>query len=93
MTSSASLVSLFSSLSTKALPGSAFPNRCSFRYGNVRLSTVGRLKLSGFALLPTMARPHYDVVLPDVTDETLRRLEVAFDPPITNPARPGTVEG
>ena len=30
------------------------------RYGKVRLSTVGRLRCEGFALLPTLARPHCD---------------------------------
>ena len=55
------------------------------RYGKVRLSTVGRLRVLGFALLPTLARPHYDVVLPDLTDETLDRLELAFDLAITRP--------
>jgi hypothetical protein len=55
------------------------------RYGKVRLSTVGRLRALGFALLPTLARPHYDVVLPDLVDETLGRLELAFDVPILRP--------
>lgn len=57
------------------------------RYGKVRLSTVGRLRTSGFALVPTLERPHYDVVLPDVDEVTLDRLEICFDLPITNPAR------
>lgn len=55
------------------------------RYGKVRLSTVGRIRALGFALLPTLARPHYDVVLPDLADETLNRLELAFDLPIQRP--------
>lgn len=57
------------------------------RYGKVRLTTVGRLRHAGFALLPTLDRPHYDVVLPDISDATLDRLEESFDPPIPNPAR------
>jgi hypothetical protein len=57
------------------------------RYGKVRLSTVGRLRAAGFALLPTLRRPHYDVVLPDITDLTLDRLDGAFDAPIPNPGR------
>jgi hypothetical protein len=57
------------------------------RYGKVRLSTAGRLRSLGFALLPTLARPHFDVVLPDVEEPTLDRLELAFDQPIPNPGR------
>ena len=43
----------------------------------------------GFALVPTLDRPHYDVVLPDLADATLDRLELGFDRPIPNPARSG----
>jgi hypothetical protein len=57
------------------------------RYGKVRLSRVGRLRLLGFALIPTFDRPHFDVVLPDITDTTLDRLELGFDQPIANPGR------
>ena len=57
------------------------------RYGKVRLSTVGRLRSLGFALIPTFDRPHFDVVLPDLTDATLDRLELGFDQPIANPGR------
>jgi hypothetical protein len=57
------------------------------RYGKVRLSTVGRLRSLGFALIPTFDRPHFDVVLPDLTDATLDRLELGFDRPIANPGR------
>lgn len=57
------------------------------RYGKVRYTTLGRLRAAGFPLVPTLARPHYDVVLPDVTDATLVRLDGCFDPPVTNPAR------
>ena len=57
------------------------------RYGKVRLSTVGRLRSLGFALIPTFDRPHFDVVLPDLTDGTLDRLELGFDRPIANLGR------
>lgn len=57
------------------------------RYSQVRLSSVGRLKGGGFALLPTLGRPNYDVVLPDLSDATLERLESRFDRPIPNPGR------
>ena len=55
------------------------------RYTKVRLSTVGRLRSEGFALLPTLARPHYDVVLADLSDETLDRLESVFEASIPRP--------
>lgn len=57
------------------------------RYGKVRLSTVGRLRSLGFALIPTLDRPHFDIVLPDLDGATLDRLEVGFDLPIPNPGR------
>jgi hypothetical protein len=60
------------------------------RYGKVRFSTVGRLRSLGFAFLPTLTRPHYDIVLPDISDDTLDRLELAFDLPVE---RPGSLQG
>lgn len=57
------------------------------RYGKVRLSSVGRLRSDGFPLLPTLDRPHYDIVLPDLDDPTLQRLEGCFDPAVPNPGR------
>lgn len=57
------------------------------RYGQVRLTTVGRIRHAGFPLLPTLDRPHYDVVLPDLEKPTLERLEATFDGPVPNPAR------
>lgn len=47
---------------------------------------MGRVRAAGFALLPTLDRPHYDVVLPDLRDRTLERQESAFDEPQANPA-------
>jgi hypothetical protein len=57
------------------------------RYGKVRFSTVGSLRASGFMLIPTFERPHYDVVLPDLTHSTLQRLDSCFGPPTPNPGR------
>lgn len=57
------------------------------RYGKVRFSTAGRLRHAGFVLLATLARPHYDVVLPDTNDGTLLRIERCFDAPVVNPGR------
>jgi hypothetical protein len=59
------------------------------RYGKIRLSTVGRLRTLGFALIPTLDYPHFDVVLRDVEPTTLERLELGFDPPVPNPGREG----
>ena len=49
------------------------------RYGHVNLSTVARLRQAGFALLPTLDAPHYSVVLPDASPETLQRFRSCFD--------------
>jgi hypothetical protein len=57
------------------------------RYGKVRFSRVARVRAAGFALLPTLERPHYDILLPDIGDATLGKLEGAFDPPVPNPGR------
>jgi hypothetical protein len=59
------------------------------RCGQVRLSTVGRLHGTGFALIATQATPHFDLVLPDLVASTLDRLESSFDPPVPNPGRAG----
>jgi hypothetical protein len=61
--------------------------RALSRYGKVRLSSVGRVRAQGFALIPTLHHPHFDVVLADVEPSTLDRLELAFDLAIPNPAR------
>ena len=58
------------------------------RYGKVRFSTVGRLRSGGFPLIPTLGRPHYDIVLPDLDVSTLVRLDRCFDPAVPNPGRP-----
>ena len=41
------------------------------RYRKVLLLTVDRLRSLGFALIPTLDRPHDDIVLPDLDDNTL----------------------
>ncbi len=58
------------------------------RYGHVQLSSFGRLRGAGFALLATFEHPHFTVVLPEVSDLTVARLLRCFDPPVPNPARP-----
>ncbi len=56
-------------------------------FGQVRLSTVGRVRAGGFALLPTFMRPHFSLLLPDLSEVTVARLERCFDAPIPNPGR------
>jgi hypothetical protein len=52
------------------------------------------LHAGGFALLATGDQPHFDIVLPDLSAETLGRLDGAFDPPEANPGRdPGRCPG
>lgn len=62
------------------------PDRCR----QVRTSTVGRLRSAGFPLVPTQDHPHYDVVLADLTEPTLDRLQTCFDPARSSRARPRT---
>ncbi len=56
-------------------------------YRQIRLSTFGRLRSGGFALLATFDHPHFTVVLPDLSEVTLARLGACFDGAIPNPAR------
>lgn len=57
-------------------------------YRRVRLSSFGRLRASGFALLATFDRPHFTLVLADLSELTVVRLAKSFDDPIPNPGRP-----
>jgi hypothetical protein len=57
------------------------------RYRQVRLSTFGRVRGSGFALLPTFTLPHFSLLLPDLSELTMARLERCFDAAIPNPGR------
>lgn len=57
------------------------------RYSMIQESTAGELRRSGFVLLATEARPHFDILLPDLEDRTLDRLRSCFGPPRTNPGR------
>jgi hypothetical protein len=58
------------------------------RYRRVRLSTFGRVREAGFALLATFDHPHFTLVLADLSELTLARLDRCFDEPIANPGRP-----
>jgi hypothetical protein len=64
------------------------------RYPRLRLSSVGRVRGAGcavrgagFALVATFEHPHFTLVLPDISELTLARLEPCFECPIPNPAR------
>ena len=57
-------------------------------YRQIRLSSFGRLRTAGFALLASFDHPHFTVVLPDLSEVTLARLSTCFDDPIPNPAGP-----
>ncbi len=57
-------------------------------YRRVRLSTFGRVREAGFALLATFDHPHFTLVLADLSELTLARLDHCFDDPIPNPGRP-----
>jgi hypothetical protein len=56
-------------------------------YRRVRLSTFGRVRETGFALLATFDHPHFTLVLADLSELTLARLDRCFDDPIPNPGR------
>lgn len=55
------------------------------RYRQIRLSTFGRLRAAGFAVIATFDPPHYTVALSDVSELTIARLGRCFDDPIPNP--------
>jgi hypothetical protein len=57
-------------------------------YRRIRLSTFGRVREAGFALLATFDHPHFTLVLADVSELTVARLDRCFDDPIPNPGRP-----
>ena len=56
------------------------------RYRSIRTSVVGKLRATEFLLLTTFQRPHYDIALPNLTDENLIKLIGCFSPSIRNPA-------
>jgi len=58
------------------------------RYRQLRLSTFGRLRAGGFPLVATFDSPHFTLILPDLSEITLARLDRCFDGPIPNPGRP-----
>ena len=57
-------------------------------YRRIRLSTFGRVREAGFALLATFDHPHFTLALADLSELTLARLDRCFDAPIPNPGRP-----
>lgn len=59
------------------------------RYKQVSLSTVARIGQAGFPLEPTLDAPHYSVVLPDLSVETIDRFRRCFD--AAQPSPPSTL--
>ena len=59
------------------------------QHGMIRLSTFGRVRGAGFALLATFDHPHFTLLLPDLSEITLARIDRCFDDPIPNPAHGG----
>lgn len=81
-------------LSVEAVIGKSVLEACRTserlgRHGRIRLSTFGRVRAGGFALLATFAHPHFTLVLPDLSEMTIARLAKCFDSPIANPGRAG----
>jgi hypothetical protein len=54
-------------------------------YRWVHTPTVERLTEAGFLLLATFGRPHFTLLLDDVGDDRLARLEEALGPAVENP--------
>lgn len=54
-------------------------------YRWVHTPTVEQLSDDGFQLLATFGRPHFTLLLDDVTDDLLTRLAEALGPPVRNP--------
>ena len=57
------------------------------QYHQVRLSSFGQLRAGGFALVATFEHPHFSLLLPDVSELTIARLDRCFGAPIPNPGR------
>jgi hypothetical protein len=55
------------------------------KYQKVRTATVGSILEAGFSLLPTWDEPHFDVVLPNLSDSTFAELERVFSPATKEP--------
>jgi hypothetical protein len=61
------------------------------RYRQLRTTTVGSLRTAGFGLLATGNWPHYDIVLADITNEAIERLQRCLGAPFVNPALGATM--
>ena len=57
-------------------------------YRAVHTPTVGQIVEAGFTLLPTFARPHYTLRLPDASADDLKRLLAVLGPTRENPYHP-----
>jgi hypothetical protein len=63
------------------------------RYKQLRTTTVGQIRQADFQLLASGERPHYDVVLADLGDDSVERLRTCFGPPFANPGGSAKLEG
>lgn len=50
-------------------------------------ATVGRLRSAGYRLIPTFSAPHYDLLLPEPTEDAAGRLLSVFGDALPNPYR------
>ncbi len=62
------------------------------RYKQLRTTTVGAVRAAGLRLLATGEWPHYDVVLPDLTNASVDAFRDCFGPPFPNPHRSGRMD-
>lgn len=58
------------------------------RAGVMSVDNLTRAAERTFALLATFDHPHFTLVLADLSELTLARLDRCFDKPIPNPGRP-----
>ncbi len=54
--------------------------------GTIWVAACGQLRHGGFALLPTDAQPHFDILLPDLEPGTIEALVTCFSR-MENPAK------
>ena len=68
------------------------PELAPERYKQLRTTTVRRVRQAGFELLAFGEWPHYDIVLADLSDETVEGLRACFGPPFANPGGSAKLE-
>jgi hypothetical protein len=68
------------------------PELSADRYKQLRTTTVRVMRAAGLRLLPTGEWPHYDVVLPDLTDASVDAFRDCLGPPFPNLHRSGRID-